>query len=93
MTGGGEKQSVVMTEINDKFIGFEIELFNYTHDQGLSWCHGEVIGIQDGNKKTVKVRWTEEYVGEGGQPETIQKLPDTEWNNSRKGAWREYLME
>ncbi len=27
-------------------------LFNYTHDQGLSWCHGEVIAIKDDRKKT-----------------------------------------
>jgi hypothetical protein len=40
----GEKQSFVIPEINDKFIGFKIEmLFKFTHDQGLSWCHGEVI--------------------------------------------------
>ena len=39
----GEKQSVVIPEINKKFIGFKIEmLFNYTHDRGLSWCYGEV---------------------------------------------------
>ncbi len=42
----GEKQSVVIPEINDKFIGIKTEmLFNYTHDQGLSWYHGEVIAI------------------------------------------------
>ncbi len=34
-----EKHSVVIPEINDKFHGFKIEMpFNYTHDQGLSWC-------------------------------------------------------
>jgi len=69
----GEKQSVVIPEINDTFIGFKIEmLFNYTHDQGLSWCHGEVIAIKDANKKTVKVRWAEEHVEEGEQSETIK---------------------
>ncbi len=53
-------------EINDTLIGFKIEmLFNYTLDQGLGWCHGEVIAIKDANKKTVKVRWAEEHVGEG----------------------------
>ncbi len=53
----GEKQSVVIPEINKKFIGFKIEmLFNYKHDQGLSWCHGEVIAIKDAKKKTVIVR-------------------------------------
>jgi hypothetical protein len=72
----GEKQSIVIPEINDKCIGFKIELFNYTHDQGLSWCHGEVIAIKDANKKTVNVRFTKEHVGEGGQSETIQILPD-----------------
>ncbi len=31
----GEKQSIVIPEINNKFIGFKIEmLFNYIHDQG-----------------------------------------------------------
>ncbi len=61
-----EKQSVVIPEINNKFHGFKIEmLFNYTHDQGLSWCHGEVVAINDANKKTVKVRWAEEYIEEG----------------------------
>jgi hypothetical protein len=74
----GEKQSVVIPEINGKFIGFKIEmLFKNTHDQGLSWCHGEVIAIKDANKKTVKVRWAEEHVGEGEQSDTIQKLPDS----------------
>jgi hypothetical protein len=62
----GEKQSVVIPEIYDDFIGFKIEmLYNYTHDQELSWCHGEVIAIKDANKNTVKVRWAEEHVGEG----------------------------
>jgi hypothetical protein len=62
----GEKQSVVILEINKKFIGFKIEmLFNYTRDQGLSWCHGVVIAIKDAKKKTVIVRWAEEHVGEG----------------------------
>ena len=92
----GEKQSVVVPEISDEFIGFKIEmLFNYTHDQGLSWCHGEVIAItiKDANKKTVKVRWAEEHVGEGEQSETIKKLPDSKWNKSREGAWREYITE
>jgi hypothetical protein len=90
----GEKQSVVIPEINKKFIGFKIEmLFNYTHDQGLSWCHGEVIAIKDAKKKTVIVRWAEEHVGEGEKSETIQKLPDNKWNKSREGAWREYLTE
>ncbi len=33
----GETQSVVIPEINGKFIGFKFEmLFNYTHDQVLS---------------------------------------------------------
>ncbi len=69
----GEKQSVVTPEINDKFIGFKIEmLFNFTQDKRLSWCHGEVIAIKDANKKTVKVRWAEEHVGEGEQSETIK---------------------
>jgi hypothetical protein len=90
----GENQSVVIPEINDKFIGLIIEmLFNFTHDQGLSWCHGKVIAIKDANKKTVKMRWAEEHVGEGEQSETIQKLPDSKRNNSREGAWQEYLME
>ncbi len=89
-----EKQSDVIPEINDKFIGFKIEmLFNYTHEQGLSWCHGEVIAIKDANKKTVKVRWAEEHVGEGERSQTIQKLQDSKWNKSWEGAWQEYLME
>ncbi len=90
----GEKQSVLIPEINDKFIGFKNEmLFNYTHDQGLSWCHGKVIAIKNANKKTVKVRWAEEHVGEGEQSEIIQNLTDIKWNKSREGAWREYLTE
>ncbi len=84
----------MIPEINDKFIWFKIEmLFNYTPDQGLSWCHGEVIVNKDANKKTVKVRWAEEHVGEGKQSKTIQKLPGRKWNKSREGAWREYLTE
>ncbi len=83
----GGKQSVVIPEIIDKFIGFKIEmLFNYTHDQGLSWCLEEVIVIKDANKKTVKVRWVEEHVGEGEHSEMIQKLPDSKWNKSREGG-------
>ncbi len=77
----------MIPEINDKFHGFKIEmLFNYTHDQGLSWCHGEVTAIKDANKKTVKVRWTEEHVEEGEQCKTIQKLPESKWNKSKEGA-------
>ena len=86
----------MIPEINKKFIGFKIEmLFNYTHthDQGLSWCHGEVIAIKDAKKKTVIVRWAEEHAWEGEKSETIQKLPDNKWNKSREGAWREYLTE
>ena len=90
----GEKQSVAITEINHKFIGFKIKmLFNYTHDQGLSWCHGEVIAIKDAKKKTVLVKWAEEHVGEGEKSETVQKLSDSKWNKSREGAWREYITE
>ena len=63
-------------------------LFNYTHDQGLSWCHGEVIAIKDANKKTVLVKWAEEHVGEGEKSETVQKLSDSKWNKSWDGAWR-----
>ena len=86
MTGGGE-QSVVIAEINNKLIGFKIEmLFNYTHDQGLSWCHGEVIGIKDAKKKTVIVRWAEEHVGEGEKSERILKLLDNKWNKSQEGG-------
>ncbi len=29
------------------------------HDQGLSWCHGEVIAIKNAKKKTVIVKWAE----------------------------------
>jgi hypothetical protein len=84
----------VIPEINRKFIGFKIEmLFNYTHDQGLSWCHGVVISIKDSKKKTVIVRWAEEHVGEGEKSETIQKLQDSKWNKSREGVWWEYLTE
>ncbi len=90
----GEKQSVGIPEINNKLIEFEIEMrFNCTHDQGLSWCHGEGIAIKDANKKTVKVRWAEEHVGEGMQSEMIQKIPNSKWNKSREGALQEYLTE
>jgi hypothetical protein len=71
----GEKQSVVIPEINNKFIGFKFEmLLKYTHDQGLSWCHGEAVATKDANKKTVKVRWTEEHVEVREQSETIQNF-------------------
>jgi hypothetical protein len=90
----GEKQSVAIPEINHKFIGFKIEmLFNYTHDEGLSWCHGEVIAIKDAKKKTVLVKWAEEHVGEGEKSGTVQTLSDSKWNKSREGAWREYITE
>ena len=57
--------------LNDSVLGsfphlhyFKIEmLFNYTHDQGLSWCHGEVIAIKNAKKKTVIVKWAEVKVG------------------------------
>jgi hypothetical protein len=69
-------------------------LFNYTYDQGLSWCHGEVIAIKNVKKKTVIVKWVEEHVGEGEKSETVQKLPeDSKWNKSREGVWREYLAK
>jgi hypothetical protein len=71
-------------------------LFNYTHDQGLSWCHGEVIAIKNAKKKTVTVKWAEEHVGEGEKSETVQKLSDSKkWNKSQEqeGAWREYLTK
>ena len=87
----GEKQSVVIPEINHKFIGFKIKmLFKYTHDQGLNWCHGEVIAIKNAKKKTVIVKWAEEHVGEGEKSETVQKLSDSKLNKSQEqeGAWR-----
>jgi len=89
--------------LNDSVLGsfphlhyFKIEmLFNYTHDQGLSWCHGEVIAIKNAKKKTVIVKWAEEHVGEGEKSETVQKLSDSKWNKSQEqeGAWREYLTK
>ncbi len=73
-----EKQSTVRPEINNKFVGFKIEmLFNYTHDQGLNWCHGEVIAIKNTKRKTVKVRWAEEHVNEGELQETYHVLKDS----------------
>ena len=90
--------------LNDSILGsfphlhyFKIEmLFNYTYDQGLSWCHGEVIAIENAKKKTVIVKWAEEHVGEGEKSETVQKLSDIKWNKSQEqqeGEWREYLTE
>ena len=75
---------------------FKIEmLFNYTHDQGLSWCHREVIAIKNAKKKTAIVKLAEEHVGEGEKSETVQKLSDSKWNKSQEqeGAWREYLTK
>ena len=65
-------------------------LFNYTHDQELSWCHREVIAIKNAKKKTAIVKWTEEHVGEGEKSETVQKLSDSKLNKSQEqeGAWR-----
>jgi hypothetical protein len=88
------KQSTVRPEINNKFVGFKIKmLFNYTHDQGLNWCHGEVIAIKNAKRKTVKVRWAEEHVGEGELHEAYHVLKDSRWNKSQEGAWREYLAK
>ena len=72
-----------------------VMLFNYTHDQELSWCHGEVIAIKNAKKKTVIVQWAEEHVGEEEKSETVQKLSDSKWNKSQEqeGEWREYLSE
>ena len=88
-------QCAVIPEINDMFLGFKIEmLFKYTHDQGLSWCHGVVsIAIKNAKKKTVKVRWAEEHVVEGESHETYHILQDSKWNKSWEGAWREYLSD
>ena len=70
-------------------------LFNYTRDQGLSWCHREVIAIKNAKKKTVIVNWAEEHVGEGEKSEMVQTLSDSKWNKSQEqeGAWREYLTK
>ncbi len=70
-------------------------LLNYTHDQGLSWCHREVIAIKNAKKNSVIVKWAEEHVGEGEKSETDQKLSDSKWNKSQEqeGAWGEYLTE
>ena len=70
-------------------------LFNYTHDQGLSWCQGEVIAIKNAKKKTGIVKWAEEHVREGEKSEMVQKLSDSKWNKSQEqeGAWPEYLTE
>ena len=70
-------------------------IFNYTHDQGLSCCHGDVIAIKNAKKKTVIVKWAEEHVGEGEKSEMVQKLSDCKWKKSQEqeGAWREYLTE
>jgi hypothetical protein len=89
-----EKQSAVRPEINNKLVGFKIKmLFNYTHDQGLNWCHGEVIAIKNAKRKTVKVRWAQEHDGEGELHETYHVLKDSRWNKSQEGAWREYLAK
>jgi hypothetical protein len=73
-----KKQSTVRPEINNKFVGFKIKmLFNYAHDQGLNWCHGEVIVIKNAKRKTVKVRWAEEHVREGELHKTYHILKDS----------------
>ena len=75
--------SAVKPEINSNFVRFKIEmLFNYTHDQGLNWCHGEVIAIKNAKRKTVKVRWAEEHVGERELHESYHVLKDSTWNKS-----------
>ncbi len=82
-----EKQSAVRPEINSKFVGFKIKmLINYTHDQGLNWCHGEVIAIKNAKRKTVKVRWAVKHVGEGELHKTYHVLKDSRWNKSQEGA-------
>jgi len=52
-----------------------------------------VIAIKNAKKKTVIVKWVKEHVGEGEKSETVQKMPDSKWNKSREGAWREYLTK
>jgi len=59
-------------------------LFNYTHDQGLGWCHGKVIAIKNAKKKTEIVKWAEEHVGEGENFAMVQKLSDSKWNKSQE---------
>jgi hypothetical protein len=89
-----DRQRVVRPNIDKHFIGLGIEmLFQFKHEQEYIWCHGEVIAIKNAKKKTVKVRWAEEYVAEGESRELYHILQDSKWNatKSQQRAWREDL--
>jgi hypothetical protein len=79
--------------------GFKIDmLFEYKDENGptLQWCQGEVTEIVSESKNKhviVKIEWKDEYLSEGDQKVTRQKLLRTKWNTDKPtdGTWREDL--
>mmetsp|Transcript_11105 Transcript_11105/g.22083 ORF Transcript_11105/g.22083 Transcript_11105/m.22083 type:complete len:381 (-) Transcript_11105:27-1169(-) len=96
----GEWQRTSMPTINATFKNFRIEfLFNVSYDHShdeesdLVWMSGEVIEIMNAKKNKVKIRWDEKWLTEGEDPESVQVLLKSLWNQNKAGAWREHLVE
>ena len=94
-----EVQRIAAPKLDKSLIGFKLEkLFEYTEPDGSvvpQWCHGEVIGVKNEKTGTFKVKWNEQFIGEGEKDWSFEKLLETKWNPSKhtKGSWREYLRK
>ena len=105
-TGHGSRfeewQQTSMPTIDEDFINFNIEfLFDVSYDHSpdagseLIWMSGKVIEIVNAKRNAVKIRWEEEHLTEGEDPESVQVLLKSLWNHkqAKVGAWREYFPE
>jgi len=84
-------------EVNSDLVGFNIEvLFEHPDDDGgrlINWYHGEVIGIVNEKKKTVRIKWDSLCLSEDVETETVEQLNPTKWNQgtAKLGVWCQYL--
>ena len=86
-----------MPDINNDFIGFEIEiLFQYHRENDvpyLDWCNGKVESIVNQRTHVVWIKWNEDRICDSDPTRMKDKLLKTKWNlkQPRVGAWRQYL--
>ena len=96
--GGAKKQQLIPPETN-KLVNFEIEVaFGYTGNDGsqcIGWYSGVVKQVLNINKKTVKIEWDEDCLGDMDARVSVHQLLPNNWNPkvAKNGGWRQHFKE
>ena len=92
-------QRVNAPEIDSKLVQnkFRVEMrFSQPGDSGkklLDWYHGTVTDIVNTNKRSVKIKWGNDYLHDDDTKFYTYVLLISRWNQKIlvEGPWREYL--